>query len=159
VILTGIHVRHRIAVVLSTLLVGLLIGLLALAGCQSAGSDSGVESKDVAGPRIDILYLNHPPVQPVVRDIDEVLASYQEKITVRRLDAESEEGRKFAAAKGLTGHVALAVLFDGTPEVHMNGRTVRFEGFPQGRSPLASAQGNWNMDDLRAAIELQTAAR
>jgi hypothetical protein len=116
--------------------------LLAAGGCSSSP-----QKQDTAGVGVDLVYLNHPPVQPVLRDIDKVLAGYQGKIDVTRYDADSPEGKKFADEHQLTGHVAIAILIDGK---------VTFKGFPTGAAPVKSVEGDWKIEDLDTALQQRT---
>jgi hypothetical protein len=119
--------------------------VLALGGCS--GEEKATTGTPPAGGVVDLVYLNHGPVQPVLADIEEVLATYAGKVSVSRHDAGTAEGEDFAKDHGLTGHVALAVLIDGQ---------VRFQGFPAGRSPVKEAEGNWTIEDLDRALRRQT---
>ncbi|GAB2715907.1 hypothetical protein [Streptomyces bullii] len=121
-----------------------LSALLAVGGC---GSDEEKTGDSSAGVDVDVIYLNHPPVQPVLKDIDQVLAGYKEKVSVTRHDADTSEGKEFADEHGLTGHVAIAVLIDGK---------VSFKGFPAGEAPVKSAEGDWEIEDLDAALRQRT---
>ncbi|OJF10547.1 hypothetical protein [Couchioplanes caeruleus] len=121
-----------------------LSALLAAGGCSSPEQET---ADPTAGVDVDLVYLNHPPVQPVLRDIDKVLAGYQEKISVTRYDADTPDGRKFADEHHLTGHVAIAILIDGE---------VAFKGFPAGAAPVQSAEGDWEIKDLDAALQQRT---
>ncbi|WP_127500347.1 hypothetical protein [Actinoplanes solisilvae] len=117
-----------------------LSALLAVGGCGSPDPKSD-------GVDVDLVYLNHPPVQPVLRDIDNVLAGYQEKINLTRYDADTPEGKKYADEHRLTGHVAIAVVIDGE---------VTFQGFPTGAAPVKGVEGDWEMKDLDAALQQRT---
>lgn len=121
-----------------------LSAVLAVGGCSSEPKESGDSS---AGVDVDLVYLNHPPVQPVLEDIDKVLAGYKEKVSVTRYDADTAEGKEFADEHSLTGHVAIAVLIDGK---------VAFKGFPTGEAPVKSAEGDWEIEDLDAALQQRT---
>lgn len=121
-----------------------LSAILAVGGCTSepeAADDSS------AGVDVDLVYLNHPPVQPVLKDIEKVLADYKGKASVTRHEADTAEGKKFADEHSLTGHVAIAVLIDGE---------VEFKGFPVGEAPVKSAEGDWEIEDLDAALRQRT---
>jgi len=140
-----------------TVLIGVLVGLIALIGCSAEQAPAQAGSSGAT--RVELIYLDHPPVRQVLTDIDAVLAKYASKLEVKRLDAESEQGKDLAEANGLTGHLALAVIIDGVVETELDGRKIRFEGFPEGRAPIASAQGSWKIDDLDAVLARQVASR
>ncbi|MFF6785545.1 hypothetical protein [Streptomyces sp. NPDC012510] len=122
-----------------------LSAVLAAAGC--GGEDKGKADKSAAGVDVDLVYLNHPPVQPVLKDIEEVLAGYEGKVSVSRYDADTPAGKEFTDEHDLTGHVAIAVVIDGK---------VSFKGFPAGEAPVKSAEGDWEIEDLDAALRQRT---
>ena len=124
---------------------------LAALGCsgkspaQTAGAARGV-------PTVEIGYLNHGPVISALADSDKVLASFGDKIKVTRYDLETDQGAAFEKSKGLTGHVPIAIFIDGSMEVRLGNRTVKFYSFPSGQGTFMMASGSWTADDLKAAI-------
>ncbi|WP_406864445.1 hypothetical protein ABZO31_29965 [Streptomyces sp. HUAS MG47] len=122
-----------------------LAAALTVGGCTADEKPAGKPAGD--GPGVDLVYLNHPPMQPVLKDIDAVLDDYEGRISVTRHEADSTEGAEFAEEHGLTGHVSIAVLIDGK---------LRFQGFPAGRAPIKSAEGDWRIEDLDAALRQET---
>lgn len=102
-----------------------------------------------------VVALEHPPVQAVLKDVDPLLAAYGDRVSVRRVDAESEQGQELAEDKGVTGHVALAIFVEGPAQQGGDPDEERFVGFPRDRAPIPSAQGDWALDDLRAALDQQ----
>lgn len=130
--------------------IGLVIALL-LTGCTDKGTQEPVP--DDGRVVVDVAYLDHPPVQPVISEVDKVLKPYDAKVRVVRHDLESKSGQSFAEENGLTGHVAFAIFIDGKIEASVSGRTVRFENFPAGQAPIPGAAGQWTMEDLDAAIK------
>ncbi|MGH3565998.1 MAG: hypothetical protein ACRDRH_08205 [Pseudonocardia sp.] len=133
--------------------------LAALAGCTASGPAGGAPVPTVGDGNVtvDVVYLNHRPIRTVLTQIDEVLGKYQDGLAVRRLDAESDDGRMLAEKNSTSGHVAILLLINGKPEVDVGGRTVRFEGFPEGTSPVRSAQGTWTLELLDRALAEQIA--
>ncbi|MGW3645666.1 hypothetical protein [Streptomyces sp. NPDC000878] len=122
-----------------------LSAVLAAAGCS--GEDQEKADDPSTGVDVDLVYLNHPPVQPVLKDIEQVLADYKGKVSVSRYDADTPEGKDFTDEHDLTGHVAIAVLIDGK---------VSFKGFPTGEAPIKSAEGDWEIEDLDDALRQRT---
>jgi hypothetical protein len=104
---------------------------------------------------VEILYLNHGPLQSTLKDIDNICAQYKDKITVSRYDSESPEGERFKSKKGITQHVPLMIWIAGENAVSINGKEIKFSGFPSGSGP-AFFQGKWTMDDLRSALNKAT---
>lgn len=105
--------------------------------------------------RIDVLYMNHGPMRPTLRNIEDLLNGYGDKIAVFGYDFESEEGERFKAQKGIQGHIPLVIWIDGKSTVRLNGKPVAFSGFPSGSGP-SFFQGKWNMGDLKMALDQAT---
>jgi hypothetical protein len=104
---------------------------------------------------VDILYMNHGPLQSTLKDIDKICAQYKDKITVSKYDYDSPEGEKFMRKKGITQHVPLMIWIAGKNTVSIKGKEILFSGFPTGSGP-AFFQGKWTMDDLRSALNQAT---
>ena len=125
----------------------LILGL-ALFACASGSGDGGADGS----AEVVVISLNHEPMRNVVAEVDRILGEFGDRIDVRRLDAESKEGKAFAKSKGLAGHVSLAIFVGGSTDVAVDGRTVSLVGFPKGRAPRTDAAGTWTFDELRAAL-------
>ena len=105
--------------------------------------------------KIDVLYMNHGPMRPTLRNLENLFNGYGEKIAVFRYDFESEEGERFKAQKGIQGHIPLVIWIEGKSTVKVNGKPVTFSGFPSGSGP-SSFQGKWNIEDLKMALDQAT---
>jgi hypothetical protein len=101
--------------------------------------------------KVEVLYMNHGPLLPSIEQIKKVFSQYGSKITVSWYDFETKEGEQFMAKKGVTQHVPLVIWLDGKYSIPVNGKEIRFVGFPTGSGP-AFFQGKWTMDDLRVAL-------
>lgn len=141
------------ALVLGRLAISMIVGVLVLTGCGGASPDSPSDGRLT----VDLIYLNHEPMRPIIKQVDEVLDKHADQVRVKRYDADSPEGQEFAQSHGLTGHVPFALLIDGDVEAKLASRTVRFQGFPKGQSPVASAEGEWTLEDLDAVLSERTA--
>jgi hypothetical protein len=131
-----------------------LVGTLALGACsKETSAGKGAATAPAGGVGVDLVYLNHEPVQPVLTDLDKVFTKYTGRIQVARHDVGTSEGGAFAKKHNLVGHVMIAVLIDGKVDADVSGRQIRFEGFPAGRSPMKAAEGTWKLDDLDAALK------
>ena len=104
---------------------------------------------------VEILYMNHGPLQSTLKEIDTICAQYNDKITVSRYDFDSAEGEKFKTKKGINQHVPLVIWIAGKNTVSIKGKEILFSGFPTGSGP-ESFQGKWTMEDLRAALNSAT---
>jgi hypothetical protein len=105
--------------------------------------------------KIEVLYMNHGPIQPSLEQLRQILSKYGNKITVSWYDFESKEGEQFMAKKGINQHIPLTIWIDGKSKVPVKGKDINFTGFPSGSGP-AFFQGKWTMDDLRNALDQAT---
>jgi copper chaperone CopZ len=105
---------------------------------------------------VDVIYMNHPPVRPVVSEIDQLLAAYGDRLSVTHYEFNQPNGQAFAKAKGLTGRTPLAIFINGSMESTVGGRRVRYYRFPKGRGPGPMANGDWTMDDLHHILDQST---
>jgi len=129
---------------------------LALVGCSGGSeSSSGPSPAGAAAgtPKVEIAFLNHSPVLMALTDVDTLLASYGDKVTVTRYDLETDQGAQFAKSRRLTGHVPIAIFVNGSMEIKLKDRTVKFFSFPQGKGTFMVASGSWTVEDLRQAID------
>jgi hypothetical protein len=129
------------AVVCLSILVFLCFGLSAHAGAKPT--------------KIEVLYMNHGPLEATLDQIKGVLSNYGDKLAVSWYDFESREGEQFMAKKGIRQHVPLVIWIDDSPSVTVGVKKVQFVGFPTGSGP-AFFQGKWTMDDLKAALDQST---
>lgn len=125
---------------------------LALVACSGGDGGAGAKTGDDRGVPVVIVALDHPPVRQVMDEVDRTVAEFGDRVRVRRLDFESDEGQEFAEDRGVTGHVPLAIFIDASNGARVNGRAVRFVGFPRGQAPVPVAEGDWTLEDLRGAL-------
>jgi len=111
-----------------------------------------VAAKEV---KVEVLYMNHGPLLPSIEQIKQVFSKYGSKISVSWYDFETKEGEQFMAKKGVTQHVPLVIWLDGKSVFPVNGKEIKFVGFPTGAGP-AAFQGKWTIDDLRQALNQMT---
>jgi hypothetical protein len=116
----------------------------------------GLSAHAAARPtKIEVLYLNHGPLQATLEQIKGILSNYGDKLAVSWYDIESSAGEQFRAKKGIKQHVPLVIWIDDSPAVTVGGKKVEFVGFPTGSGPTFF-QGKWTMDDLKAALDQST---
>jgi len=101
---------------------------------------------------VEVLYMNHGPLQGSLEQMKKVFSQYGNKIAVSWYDFESKEGEQFMAKKGIAQHVPLMIWLDGKAAIPINGKEVKFVGFPTGSGP-ALFQGKWTMNDLQVALD------
>ena len=102
--------------------------------------------------QIDVLYMNHGPMQPTLRELRALFPAYKDKLTVSWYDAETDEGERFKFKMGIHQHIPLAIFVDGQTELMNNGHTIKFEGFPTGSGP-SFFQGKWKVEDLANILD------
>ena len=110
-------------------------------------------SKDTV--QIDVLYMNHGPMQPTLRELRALFPEYGDKLTVSWYDVESDEGERFKSKMGISHHIPLVIWIDGRSELMNNGSTIKLEGFPTGSGPLFF-QGKWKLEDLSTMLDRVT---
>ena len=131
----------------------LIIGIvLTLTACGS-GTPEPVIPAPSETATVDIIYLNHPPVLPILQEIDAVLNPYGDKVKVTRYDFDTTEGAAFAQKVGITGHDPLAIFVNGSQSFDLDGRTVTFNSFPQGGSTGMVPDGAWTVADLDTVLK------
>ncbi|MBI5439705.1 MAG: hypothetical protein HY900_00665 [Deltaproteobacteria bacterium] len=102
--------------------------------------------------RIDVLYMNHGPLRPVLEDMVRLFANYGAKIQVAWHDFESDEGERFKATRKIREHVPLRIWIDGRDSVEVRGARIEFNGFPSGSGPQGF-QGRWRLANLQEALD------
>ena len=108
--------------------------------------------------KVEVLYMNHGPLLDSLEQIKKVFSQYGSKIAVSWHDFETKEGEQFMAKKGVTQHVPLVIWLDNKYSIPVNGKEIKFVGFPTGSGPTAF-QGKWTMNDLRQALNQITNKR
>lgn len=133
--------------------ISLLLALLQ-AGCGGNTTPTPVNPAAEPGTvTVEIIYLNHPPVRNVLVEVDRLLATYGERVSVGRYDFDTAEGAALAEARGVTGHTPLAIFVNGSLEFTVEGRPVRFYSFPQGQGTGVVPDGAWSLADLQRILD------
>jgi hypothetical protein len=133
-----------------------VVGML-LAACQSGAPSGASASSASGGLQVEVIYLNHPPVRPIIQEIDQLLAGYGAKVSETKYDFGTTAGAAFAKKKGITGHTPLAIFIGGSESFDLNGRNVKFESFPQGEGTGMVPDGAWTMADLKSILDTKVA--
>ena len=105
--------------------------------------------------KIDVLYMNHGPMQPTLRNLRALFPEYGDKIMVSWYDLESDKGQRFQSKMGIDHHTPLVIWIDGQSELMNNGRKIKFQGFPTGAGP-SFFQGKWKLEDLANVLDQAT---
>jgi hypothetical protein len=105
--------------------------------------------------KIEVLYMNHGPLQESLGEIKKVFSQYKGRISVSWYDFESKEGEEFKAKKKITQHIPLVIWMDDQVKFKVEGKDTVFAGFPTGSGP-AFFQGKWTMADLQKVLDQLT---
>jgi hypothetical protein len=108
----------------------------------------GIAGKPV---KVEVLYMNHGPLQASLQEMRNVFSQYKGKIAVSWYDFESKEGEEFMAKKKITQHIPLMIWMDDLFKFQVDGKDIVFAGFPTGSGP-AFFQGKWTMADLQKVL-------
>jgi hypothetical protein len=103
--------------------------------------------------KIEILYMNHGPLRPTIRNLQELFGQYQGQVNVVWYDEDQKESKAFEKDKGIQGHVPLLMLINGKKEFVVEGKTIIFEGFPSGSGPFKEVEGDWSITDLQRLLD------
>jgi hypothetical protein len=105
--------------------------------------------------KVEVLYMNHGPLQDSLEGIKKVFSQYKGKVTVSWYDFESKEGEEFMAKKKITQHIPLVIWMDNQVKFKVDGKDIAFAGFPTGSGP-AFFQGKWTNADLQKVLDQLT---
>jgi hypothetical protein len=125
--------------------------------CVIAVSFLGISSNAFSGEMpqpltVEVLYMDHGPMQPSLRALRSLFPKYGNKIKVFWYDFESEEGARFKSKKGIDKHIPLIIWLEEKSTLRVNGRSVTFSGFPEGTGPFF-ARGEWTLEELKMALD------
>jgi len=105
--------------------------------------------------KVEVLYMNHGPLQSTLEGIKKVFSQYKGKVSVSWYDFETEQGEAFMAKKGIRQHIPLVIWMDNQVKFKVEGKDVIFAGFPTGSGP-AFFQGKWTNADLQKVLDQLT---
>lgn len=134
----------------------ILFGCLSLALISFFSSTYAASAYAAKPARIDVLYMNHGPLQDTLDKMRGIFSSFGDKINVSWYEFYSKKGEEFKAKKGINRHVPLMIWINGKTDVRLGKKEVEFTGFPTGAGP-AFFQGKWTINDLKAALNQATA--
>jgi hypothetical protein len=105
--------------------------------------------------KVEVLYMNHGPLQDSLKQIQNVFSQYKGKVAVSWFDYDTKEGEEFMAKKRVTQHIPLVIWMDGQVKFKVDGKDMVFAGFPTGAGPQFF-QGKWTMADLQKVLNQLT---
>ena len=80
--------------------------------------------------KVEVLYMNHGPLQDSLEGIKKVFSQYKGKVTVSWYDFDTKEGEDFMAKKRITQHIPLVIWMDNQVKFKVDGKEIVFAGFP-----------------------------
>lgn len=114
----------------------------------------GASVARAAQPTVEIIALSHWPVQDALKPVRDFLGALDGRVKVVELDAESTDGVKRLRAIGLSGHVPMALLIDGSDKFKRpDGTGIEFKDFPAKANNPLGLNGSWTVDDFKAAVD------
>ena len=105
--------------------------------------------------KVEILYMNHGPLQDSIDGIKKIFSQYKGKVTVSWYDYDTKAGEDFMAKKKITQHIPLVIWMDNQVKFKVDGKDIVFSGFPTGSGP-AVFQGKWTNEDLQKVLDQLT---
>ena len=107
-------------------------------------------------PVVEIIAMNHPPVQSALKPLRDWLAGQGSKIRVKEIDIESADGERRVQAAGLNGHIPIVILIDGQyRHKRQDGSTIEFVSFPSWPGTPPGVKGTWSAADVEAVLKLR----
>ncbi len=114
---------------------------------------ASIESHAEQPINVEILFMNHGPMQPTIRNLKSLFKSKAGNVQTSWFDFDQQSGKAFMKKKGLRGHIPLLIYINGAHTFHIRGRRVIFMGFPTGKGPFRHVEGKWTIQDLEQVIQ------
>lgn len=140
--------KRRNLIVSVIVIIVILTGLLGLILCGKK-DNKDLDPKNPK-PLVEILYMNHGPVQPVLRELRSQLIQFENKTIIEWYDFEKD--LNFKQKKGIDYHTPLVIWINNSNIIDVNGKQVKFNGFPKDQGP-PFARGDWQINDLIIGIK------
>lgn len=128
----------------------ILVTFVVLAFIISIMSCTKDKKKQSGKVLVEILYMNHGPVQPVLREFKAQFKQFENRVEFKWYDFEID--LEFKKEKGIDFHTPIVVWVNNQKQIPVNGVEILFQGFPKNTGPTF-ARGVWEMKDLVAAIK------
>lgn len=130
--------------------ISLIVLFLFVTGCEKKEEKKSEIIADKQMPVVEILYMNHGPVQPVLKKMRSEFAQFENKVEFKWYDFEKDI--EFKSKKGIDYHTPLVVWINNSNIVDIDGEKVTFSGFPKDDGP-EFARGQWNISQLVKAVQ------
>jgi len=98
---------------------------------------------------VEILYMNHGPVQPVLKKMRSEFIQFENEVEFKWYDFEKDI--EFKNKKGIDSHIPLIIWINDSNIAEIDGAQVKFAGFPKNDGPKF-ARGTWEISQLVEAI-------
>jgi hypothetical protein len=100
---------------------------------------------------VEILYMNHGPLQPVLRELRTEFAQFENKVEFKWYDFDNDVA--FKKKKKIDYHTPLIIWINDSNTFQINGKQIKFTGFPKGQGP-EFARGIWEISDVVSVIKM-----
>jgi len=105
-------------------------------------------------PVVEIIALDHWPIQKALQPVRDALAKFGDKIRLVELDADTAEGKKRIKSVGQKGHVPALILIDGKYRyTRPDGSKVDFINFPAATDSPMGISGSWSARDIEFTVK------
>ena len=106
---------------------------------------------------VEVLGMQHWPVQNALKPVRELIASYGPALRVSDMDIESAEGVARLRSVGMKGHIPIVILINGAMQFkRADGSVVTFLNFPVAANNPMGMNGAWSIDDFALALKMAT---
>jgi hypothetical protein len=117
-------------------------------GCERQEEKNATSTKKQT-PVVEILYMNHGPVQPVLKKMRSEFVQFENKAEFKWYDFEKDI--EFKNKKGIDSHIPLIIWINNSNIAEIDGTKIKFAGFPNNDGPKF-ARGKWEIPQLIEAI-------
>jgi hypothetical protein len=102
---------------------------------------------------VEVLALPHWPVTKALEPVFALLAKYEGRMQVIRMDVEGADGERRLKAIGLKGHVPIVLMIDGNRKFkRADESVVEFVNFPVAAGNPRGLDGAWSVTDFEEAL-------
>jgi len=106
-----------------------------------------------AQPVVEIISLDHWPVQDALKPVRATLSKFADKIQIIELDADTVDGKKRIKSVGQKGHIPALILIDGKYRyTRSDGTDVEFINFPAAADSPMGLSGRWTAQDIEYTL-------
>jgi len=125
--------------------------MLLFAILVTGGMVHGASCAAGSGVSVEILFMNHGPMQPTIRNLKATLQKFPGKVAATWHDYDTKDGKAFMKRQGVRGHFPCLIYINNSHTFNIEGRPITFKGFPTGAGPY-QFQGKWTFQHLERVL-------